>query len=570
MLHNVLSRLVRLVLILIALGALAGLSSTVSAWMVADSPAPAPLPPRLIPDTDVNPYGANFFLDREVEDWKRDRTVRMAHDAGIVWAKQQFAWEDIEKRKNQFDWTKYDQIVATFEKYGLQIIARLDRPPAWAHKDNTIPQGPPDDYADYGDFVDAFVRRYQGRIHFIQVWNEPNIYPEWGNQPVDPSAYVQLLKVAYTRAKAADPTIRILSAPLAITTPGEPWAPGSSQWRAMDDLAYLDAMYKDGAKSYFDILSANAFGLSASPDDPPDPSKLNFERVALDRQTMVKYNDANKAVWINEYGWNASPSDFTVDKLTWGRVTEQQQADYTVNGIRDARDKWPWIGVFNIWYFRQVGDITPDRSDYYFRMVDVDFTPRLVYLRLKDAATFPAVAEPGQFQETDPSVSLTGSWLPYLNAASSGGRELVTRQPGARASIRFWGDGIQLLMRRGATLGRAWITLDGKPVDDLPLDSNGNSYVELSSPNDEYQVHVPVAQDLTRGTHTVEVVVGQSGEVSLDGFVVDANGLHEFPWLFAAGFAGVLVFALLLFLLSLLRGRRHPTEENTHGKPASA
>jgi len=549
------SRLFRLFLGLLALASLAGLVWTLATWVEADSPAPSALPPRLIPDTDVNPYGANFFLDREVEDWKRDRTVRMARGAGIVWAKQQFSWEEIEKRKNNFDWDKSDQIVATFEKYGLQIIARLDRPPAWAHKDKSIAQAPPDDFNDYGDFVDAFVRRYKGRVHYIQIWNEPNIFPEWGNRPVDPAGYAALLEVAYTRAKAADPNIRVLSAPLAITL-GESWTPGSSQWRHMSDLDYLDALYKAGAKDFFDILSANAFGLRASPDDPPDPQQLNFQRVALARQVMEKYGDKNKAVWINEYGWNASPPDFSPDKLIWGRVTEQQQADYTVRGITEGRAKWPWIGVYNIWYFRQVGDLTPDKSDYYFRMVDVDFTPRLVYLRLKEVATFPQIAQPGLYQETDTAVELLGNWQPYLSAAANAGRELVTRQAGARVVIKFWGDGFDFLMQRGPMEGRAWITLDGQRVPMLPLDTNGNSYVDLAAPNDEWQVRVPVAKDIPRRTHTVELVVGQTGEVAFDGFVVYANGAHEFPWQLVAGLGVLLIVSSALFARSCLRARK--------------
>src|SRR5574341_1898469 len=176
------SRLFRFFFAVIALACLFGLSWTITSWVESGSPAPDPVQPRLIPDTDVNPYGANFFLDREVEDWKRERTVRMASEAGIVWAKQQFSWEEIEKRKNQFDWGKSDQIVAAFEKYGLQIIARLDRPPAWAHRDKSIAQAPPEDINDYGDFVEAFVRRYQERVHYLQGWNEPNIWPEWANR----------------------------------------------------------------------------------------------------------------------------------------------------------------------------------------------------------------------------------------------------------------------------------------------------------------------------------------------------------------------------------------------------
>ncbi len=560
---NSLSRLYRLFLALVVLICLVGLSWTIATWAESSSPAPAPAPPRTIPDTDVNPYGANFFLDREVEDWKRDRTVRMAHDAGIVWAKQQFSWEEIEKRKNQFDWDKSDQIVAVFENYDLQIIARLDRPPAWARKDKAVAQTPPDNFNDYGDFVDAFVRRYRGRIHYIQIWNEPNIYPEWGNRPVDPTGYVQLLEVAYRRAKAADPNIRVLSAPLAITTPGERWAPDASGWRAMDDLAFLDEMYKAGAKDYFDILSANAFGLRAGPDEAPDPKKLNFQRVVLARGVMQKYADTDKAVWINEYGWNASPAELDPQKVIWGKVTEEQQADYTLRGITQARTEWDWIGVFNIWFFRQVGDITPDRSDFYFRMVDVDFTPRLVYKRIKEAATTRAVAKPGLYEETNPAVDLCGptddqrgNWQPRLDMRDSGGREMVTRQPGARAIIQFWGDGLDLIVRRGPDEGRAWISLDGQSVKGLPLDANQHSIIELSSPKEEWQVRVPIARDLARGQHTLEMVIGQNGEVALDAFAVYADGAREFPLILVAGLGSAIALACVLFARSLLAGRR--------------
>ena len=349
---------------------------------------------RTIPYTDVNPYGANLFLTREVEEWKLDKTLAMAADAGLGWVKQQFPWEEIEPtRKGEYlepttrtsSWTKFDQIVAACEKYGLQIVARLDRPPDWTRQDNTYQEAPPDNLEDYGDYVYAFVKRYAGRVNYIQVWNEPNILPEWGNQPVDPAAYVEMLKIAYTRAKEANPDVVVLCAPLAITL-GQPH-PESGKWISMNDLDYLEAMYKAGAKDYFDIYSANAFGMSFSPEDPADPDVLNFQRVLLHREIMERYGDADKAVWFNEYGWNAAPQSISADQLTWGRVTEQQQADYTVQGIETAREEWPWAGVFMIWYFRQVGNVSLDDPAYYFRMVDVDFTPRLVYSAVKQAAS---------------------------------------------------------------------------------------------------------------------------------------------------------------------------------------
>lgn len=362
-----------------------------------------------IPHTDVNPYGANFFLDREVESWKLEKTLEMARAAGIGWIKQQFSWEEIEpRRKGEFDWAKYDRIVDLAEQYGMQLIARLDRPPAWARQNSQFPAGPPDDLADYGDFVHEFVRRYRGRVRYVQIWNEPNLSAEWGFQRVDAVTYTRLLEVAYRRAKEADPDIVVLSAPLAITLED------ASMRGNHNDLVFLEQMYQAGAGAYFDILSANAFGLDYPPEDPPDPNVLNFRRVELQREIMERYGDGDKPVWINEYGWNAAPASFPDEILTWERVTEAQQADYTVRGIAWARDHWPWLGVVNIWYFRQVGDIPPDRPSYYFALVDPEFNPRPVYDAVREAA-----------QERSPAAGSgtpaeTGSALPVYGLAGLG------------------------------------------------------------------------------------------------------------------------------------------------------
>jgi hypothetical protein len=305
----------------------------------------------------------------------------MARAAGIGWIKQLFPWEEIEpQRKGEYDWAKYDRIVDLAEQYDMGIIARLDRPPDWARADSQFKTRPPDDLADYGDFVHAFVERYKGRVRHIQIWNEPNLTAEWGFQRVDAVAYTQLLEVAYQRAKEADPEVVVLSAPLAITLED------ASMRGNHNDLVFLEQMYQAGAADYFDILSANAFGLDRPPEDPPDANVLNFRRVELQREIMERYEDGQKPIWINEYGWNAPPESFPKELLTWESVTEEEQADYTVRGIAWAREHWPWLGVVNIWYFRQVGDVPPDRPAFYFALVDPDFSPRPVYLALQEAA----------------------------------------------------------------------------------------------------------------------------------------------------------------------------------------
>jgi hypothetical protein len=497
-----------------------------------------------VPNTDVNPFGANFFLAREVEPWKRERTVEMAQEAGLGWAKQQFSWAEIEPlRKGTFvdpvsgdsSWDKFDQIVDLYREHGLEVIARLDRAPAWARPPDTRAETPPTNLEDFGDFVYAFVEHYRGRVQYIQIWNEPNIYPEWGEQAVDPIAYTQMLQVAYERAKEADPNVHVLSAPLAVTL-GEPH-PEPGKWRSMPDLDYLRAMYDAGAGSYFDILSANAFGFDRPPEDPPDPNVLNFRRVELQRAIMEAYGDGDKAIWFNEYGWNASPASFDEEDLTWKRVSEEQQAEYTLRGIDFAREEWPWVGVFNIWYFRQNGQqYSPNDPAYYFRMVDVDFTPRRIYDAVQDATAALFVAQPGHFEETNPAVATEVGWSGVIAEQASGEALVESSEPGASLTFAFQGESVVLLARQGPQEGRLLVTVDGRGVAGLPVDDQGRTYLDLSASETQWQARMPIAAGLAPGQHVVRLAFDSAdGTVSnVDAFEVYAGQAPAFPTLLVA------------------------------------
>ena len=523
-------------------------------------------PPRALPNTDVNPYGANFFLSREVEPWKRERTVEMAREAGLGWAKQEFTWAEIEPlRKGEFvdpvsgesSWAKFDQIVDLLRSQDLVVIARLDRAPAWARPAETRPETPPTDFEDYGDFVYEFVKHFRDRVQYIQIWNEPNIYPEWGEQAVDPVAYTEMLRVAYLRAKEADPNVYVLSAPLAITL-GEPH-PEPGKWRSMPDLEFLEAMYEAGASEAFDILSANAFGFDLPPDDPPDPQVLNFRRVELQREIMGRFGDEGKAVWFNEYGWNAAPASFDDDQLIWERVSEEQQAEYTLQGIEFARQEWPWAGVFNIWYFRQTGQLyTPNDAAYYFRMVDVDFTPRRVYDAVQDATAALFVAPPGYFEETHPAVVADAAWHGSIAAEASGQSLLESDVPGASVTFTFRGHAVELLTRLGPEGGRLLATLDGRNVANLPTDELGRSYVDLYAATREWQARIPLVSALSPGQHVLRLTVAEDEPASgaVDSFLVNAGQPPEFPLLVTLSLGVGIILAAVLLVLDLRRERR--------------
>jgi len=486
--------------------------------------------PRSIPQTDVNPLGATFFLDREVETWKKEHTLKMARDAGIGWIRQMFPWDSIEPQKGRFwddygnsTWDKFDQIVELAQRYNMRIIARLDRPPDWASQNAAIPAGMPVDPVEFGNYVYRVVQRYKGKIQYYQIWNEPNLAAEWGNQPVDPKAYVSLLRIAYQKAKQADPNALILSAPLAQTTETGPLN--------LNELDYLNGMYAAGAKDYFDILSANAYGFDKPPTDPPSRDTLNFQRVVLLHEIMVQNRDDKKAVWLNEFAWNASPPSFPADKLYWGRVSEEEQAAYTREAIELART-WDWLGVIGIWYFRQVGDIlATDRSDYYFRIVDVDFTPRLVYYELQKLAPNYLVAGVGMHEDTHGAVQTGGGWHAVLDPSASGGTILESDQPGDVLTFTFSGTDLTLVHAEGPGLGRASLSVDGSPVRSRPKDKQGQTVLDFYAPSPVAGVHTRVVSGLPSGKHVFQIKTlpaedqGHPGiGATADAFIVENRG----------------------------------------------
>lgn len=355
--------------------------------------------------SDVLPFGMNTFLQQEVLPEVREQSMQMLQAAGVKFIRQQFPWEDIEihgkddfvDRRNDpagIDaWAKYDHIVDLAGQYDIEIIARLDNPPAWTRvmTDTIGTHAPPDNFEDYGDFVEAVVDRYRGKITYFQLWNEPNIYPEWGEQVVDAEAYTDLLCTGYQRAKAANPDAIILAGALSPTI--------ALDGRDLNDLVFLQQMYRAGAGECFDVLSTQGYGLWSGPTDQRlRPTVINYPHLLFLRDVMVEYGDAGKPIWISEAGWNAVPESMDDP---YGRVTDEQQARYAVEAYQRAQDDWPWVGVINYWFFKRPSDVEQNQPWYYFRLLDPDFTPTQAWLAYKGYATNPELAEHAAFSNLD-------------------------------------------------------------------------------------------------------------------------------------------------------------------------
>ncbi len=278
------------------------------------------------------------------------RDLDLVNEMGFHWVKQRFAWREIESERGKYNWAVPDYLLEIAEQKNIQMIALVDYPPIWLMANPEAENGPPIDFAEYGRFCYDLAAKYEGRIKAYQVWNEPNLAREWGDQPPQPHEYARLLQACYTGIKDADPNAIVISAPLAPT--------GTYSELAMPDEQYLVEMYRAGAQPYFDMLGLNAPGYKAPPtvssaDIAADPNLgghrwAGFRHVEDMRNIQLLYDDPAKQVAILEMGWTSDPVN---QDYRWFRVTEETKAEYLVDAYTWADENWqPWIGFMSMIY----------------------------------------------------------------------------------------------------------------------------------------------------------------------------------------------------------------------------
>ena len=319
------------------------------------------------------------------------RDMGMIKDAGFGWVKQHVGWDLIEgSGKGLCDWARLDWIVGECNKLGLDLLVRVDCPPTWAGgSPGCAVNTPPQNYADYGDFLYAMASRYRGRIRAYEVWNEPNRTWDWGEHAPSASEYVALLREAYRSIKEADPNAIVISAGLTPT--------GTQPPIAVPDDVYLEQMYQamgGNSDGYFDVVGAHAAGYKAPPELSPDQAAADpnygggrwfcFRRVEDLRRVMERYGDADKQVAITEFGWTSDPIR---PEYAWHRVDEETKADYFVRAYQWAKSNWsPWIGVMSLIYIADPDWNAQDHEQYWWAISEPgypDFIPRPAYIGLK-------------------------------------------------------------------------------------------------------------------------------------------------------------------------------------------
>jgi len=107
-----------------------------------------------------------------------------------------------------------------------------------------------------------------------------------------------------------------------------------------------------------------------------------FRRIEQLRQIQVANGDANKPIWLLEFGWTA---DAVHPQYAWFAVSEAQKAQNIMSAFQYARASWPWLGTMFVWTLPDPS-WNSDREEYWWAIANPDGTPRAALTAILTAA----------------------------------------------------------------------------------------------------------------------------------------------------------------------------------------
>jgi O-antigen/teichoic acid export membrane protein len=202
-----------------------------------------------------------------------------------------------------------DRTIEAAQEAGLKVRLQIMGMPRWALEEPTYPGQPPrteGELETWTALVTTLMEHVDGKIDYIEVWNEPNVEKGWPTGP-DPTEFARLLAATYSAVHDVSPTTQVVSGGL-----------------ASNDVGYLQQVYKAFKElklevTPFDMLGAHPFSGDHAPDSV-DPAKRydrepfglydeNFTGFMGLHQVLVDHGDEAKPVYITQFGYSTRAAE---------------------------------------------------------------------------------------------------------------------------------------------------------------------------------------------------------------------------------------------------------------------
>lgn len=389
----------------------------------------------------------------------RPDSIAKVKDSGAGWVKQQVVWDQYEidaatcvslrpynastnrtgcvepvpGRYFKGDQLSFlDAVINDLSGNGLNVMISIVRAPTFI----AAPGGhTPADPNRLGDFVGILLNRYKGKVKAIEPWNEQNLSWEWGagrlwpNAPASPPQgileFIALQKAAFSAARGADASVKVILPALTPTGLGECWLNEEARSQsfcleavktAIDDRLYLDLLLGANGgeiKNFYDAVGVHPSGYNNSSDDWVDVQSAQSEggfkghgsfyikRYQQLRQVQQKHGD-NKPMWFTEVGWTVTRP--TVPGYEYGtNNTEDERGRYMAGLLAQLNREAPYVEGLIIWNlnFRQVVGEQDEKYGFGVLNSDGSATPAYTCVQayLRNASALPGNCSPFPVQQ---------------------------------------------------------------------------------------------------------------------------------------------------------------------------
>jgi polysaccharide biosynthesis protein PslG len=269
---------------------------------------------------------------------------------GVRWIRMDFSWADTERTRGRYDFSDYDRLVATLDRWHIRPILILD------YGNKLYDQGLAP-YTDTGreafaDWAAAAVRHFRGRGIVWEMWNEPNGF--FWKPKRNVQNYILL-------ALAVGEAIR----------EAEPGAIYIGPAGAVIDFPFLKACFQAGLLNYWE-------GVSVHPYRQRIPETVIPLYASL-RHLISQYAPRGKVIPIisGEWGYPSTPSWWGMNDELQAKLLAREWLTNLASGV----------GI-SIWYDWRDGAGSPTDANAHFGLVrfpyrageDPVYSPKPAYL----------------------------------------------------------------------------------------------------------------------------------------------------------------------------------------------
>ena len=317
----------------------------------------------------------------EFTDATRGQNLDRLAANGVKWVRMDVAWNMIQPTgPDSYDmgWgvPQIDKRLTEIQARGMKALVMFWWAPKWS-SGTTNKNGVPGNPNDYGRAAAWVASHWQDKIAAIELWNEPDLDDYLlddpsSNRNYTAVAYTNMLKAAYPKIKAVNPSITVVAgAPTAV------------------NVAYYKKVYANGGAHMFDALGIHPYsGVADQPMSHCDPNQPQWYPCNLPNLiNLMKANgDGNKKIWATEYGWSTHDnSTYPSPVPAWKKgVTPKQQADYLLSA-QTYLTQFPQVEAS--FFYNSRNKASGDAQEDNYGLTNRDITDKPALKALKCATT---------------------------------------------------------------------------------------------------------------------------------------------------------------------------------------